>query len=1130
MPVISPPCPPVRPEAQRPEFGQSASVSRGWRSHRRSTESVSIHQISRARLSAVLLLIFGILTNNGSVTTVLCGLLGPVQRDILGDDAAARHGTTVWAAEPAVAIVEADEPAGIVAAAQAAPAAEAPVAAPLPVAPPAAPAAGAQAPSAANAVVSPSSEYPSLALINGDYLPGRLLAIDQAGRLLFQHPAFAGPFEFPATAWTSIRWSSPPESLQADSLYSCELAGRDYLVGKLLGIDAETVQLSNPIFGRLAVRREFVERLQPINSSEAMKYLGPRNLAEWSVRGGTAASWSFESLQLCGRTPGSSASLDLKLEPLATIELELSWSDEPRFEVWLAVDPDKQSQIGGFRLEVIDGQLVLIRELALQSELVPLLSLADVANRELRLRIFVNQTAGQAIVTQADGRVLGELQLLDDPQAKPLAGLPGGNVAAVMRFAGAARGEQPEAATATDPNAPPKSGIVIVNHGAETRLRRLRVTGWSGARPAATVEAPVRIQQASGEFLPATDIQLAPESNTLVASTGADRTTSLELSAIAGISFETRSRTGSDAVQLDLRDGQRLQGQLVGLENDFVIVNSELLANPIRIPVHKLSGITTQRAAGELTSESVAAGRQGRLELPVTRLQGVMTAAPKLASSTPGPANADTTSTTFLSDGTTASSVLAAPFGWQPSGSLRSAAFRVDASGRVSYSEPKPSVDPAASVSSTPADGTVVNLAVQAFGALLDPKAGTRRKQPKNAAVAEQSMIHLRGGDSIECRVVSIDETGVLIDSPVVGRQLVPHNEIKLAELGRLAGEIKIGRGRREKVLTLPRMMKDHPPQHLLRSITGDVLRGTVRRLTDTDVEIEVRLDVRTIPRSKVSRILWLHPTPSVGLANSDPAAESGAPQPPSASPDSSAGQPSPTTGLRVQGVSRQGKRLTLVPHELSDGVLVGHHPVMGPARLDLASVDQLVIGQAIEEQSSVLAYQAWKLTPAREPSFMTEGDEGSPSESAGTQSRLVGRPAPDFELDTAAGGKYQLSKEKGKIVVLDFWASWCGPCLQAMPRIHRAVESFGRDDVQLLGVNLEEGTDRISLTLDRLDLDLQVALDRNGRVAEKYGAVAIPQTVVIDREGIVRRVFVGGSAQLEDELRTAIQSLLGPQ
>src|SRR5690606_5103148 len=139
-----------------------------------------------------------------------------------------------------------------------------------------------------------------------------------------------------------------------------------------------------------------------------------------------------------------------------------------------------------------------------------------------------------------------------------------------------------------------------------------------------------------------------------------------------------------------------------------------------------------------------------------------------------------------------------------------------------------------------------------------------------------------------------------------------------------------------------------------------------------------------------------------------------------------------------------------------------------------------------------------WRLWDAPTPKAFLSDPAGSPDGSRGTESALVGQLAPSFELEQTDGQTFRLEDARGRVVVLDFWASWCGPCIQAMPQIDAVVAEFSATDVQLVAVNLQEQPAAIQGALERMGLEVTVAQDHRGAVAEQYGVSAIPQTVVI--------------------------------
>lgn len=139
----------------------------------------------------------------------------------------------------------------------------------------------------------------------------------------------------------------------------------------------------------------------------------------------------------------------------------------------------------------------------------------------------------------------------------------------------------------------------------------------------------------------------------------------------------------------------------------------------------------------------------------------------------------------------------------------------------------------------------------------------------------------------------------------------------------------------------------------------------------------------------------------------------------------------------------------------------------------------------------------------------------------------LVNKPAPAFDLDTVDGAKFNLASQKGKVVVLDFWATWCGPCTMALPIITEVTSSLKDKDVVFLAVNIQETPEQIKQFLDKKNLKVSVGLDTEGKVAELYQVRGIPQTVIVGKDGNVAEVHVGFSPDLKESFTKELNDIL---
>src|SRR4029077_16635714 len=119
---------------------------------------------------------------------------------------------------------------------------------------------------------------------------------------------------------------------------------------------------------------------------------------------------------------------------------------------------------------------------------------------------------------------------------------------------------------------------------------------------------------------------------------------------------------------------------------------------------------------------------------------------------------------------------------------------------------------------------------------------------------------------TIPCEVTKIDEEGVTFKTAVSDSGYVPHAKIKAVELIRDPQNAPgLTAAKRNRLLTLPRMQRDSPPTHLIRSRNGDYLRGRIIGMDENNLQVEVRLETKTIPRERVARIIWLHAEHLVG-------------------------------------------------------------------------------------------------------------------------------------------------------------------------------------------------------------------------------------------------------------------------
>jgi peroxiredoxin len=137
--------------------------------------------------------------------------------------------------------------------------------------------------------------------------------------------------------------------------------------------------------------------------------------------------------------------------------------------------------------------------------------------------------------------------------------------------------------------------------------------------------------------------------------------------------------------------------------------------------------------------------------------------------------------------------------------------------------------------------------------------------------------------------------------------------------------------------------------------------------------------------------------------------------------------------------------------------------------------------------------------------------------------------PAPDFTLEDMDANKFSLKDYRGKVILLNFWATWCPPCRREMPSLERLHQKLKGKDLVVLALNQKEGDDQIFIFTGEIGMDLTIPIlfDKDSSVSSAYGVPGLPTTYLIDKKGNIRFRAIGGRDFDHPEVEKQILQLM---
>ena len=121
-----------------------------------------------------------------------------------------------------------------------------------------------------------------------------------------------------------------------------------------------------------------------------------------------------------------------------------------------------------------------------------------------------------------------------------------------------------------------------------------------------------------------------------------------------------------------------------------------------------------------------------------------------------------------------------------------------------------------------------------------------------------------------------------------------------------------------------------------------------------------------------------------------------------------------------------------------------------------------------------------------------------------------VGKPAPNFDTINMQGDVWSLSNQKGQVVFVNFWATWCAPCREEMPSMQRLYAKLPKDKFKMVALFNRDKPELVKNFVEKLGITIPILDDQQNIIGERYGLTGLPETFIIDKQGVIREKYIG--------------------